>query len=207
MKIPLQRSILFIILLFACIAANAQQALPTAQDSLKKDSVYKVLFNRRGKSIFFEAGGPGVLYSFNYDVRFNKRQNGLGMRIGFNYYVFSKKRLATVPVMVNYLAGKKGHYLEIGAGITYYRAYEDYPIFFHSDNSESNPYPVGYDARFHWANGVIGNFNIGYRYQPLKGGLTLRIGGGPLATTKKQYPFWPYASIGYSFKHKSKKAK
>jgi hypothetical protein len=42
------------------------------------------------------------------------------MRIGFTYYVFSKKRLATVPVMVNYLAGKKGHYLELGAGVTFY---------------------------------------------------------------------------------------
>jgi hypothetical protein len=58
MRIPLQRSILFIILLFACITAKAQQGLPTAQDSLKKDSVYKVLFNSRGKSIFFEAWGP-----------------------------------------------------------------------------------------------------------------------------------------------------
>ena len=198
---------LSVITLLYTYSFNASAQIVSQADSIQKDSIYKVLFNRRGKSIFFEAGGPGVVYSFNYDVRFNKRQNGLGMRIGLNYYVFSKKRLAAVPVMVNHLTGKKGHYLEIGAGITYYRAYEDYPIFFHSDNSESNPYPVGYDAKFHWANGVIGNFNIGYRYQPLKGGLTLRIGGGPLATTKKQYPFWPYASVGYSFKHKSKKAK
>lgn len=198
---------LSVIALLCTYSFNATAQIVSQADSIQKDSIYKVLFNRRGKSIFFEAGGPGVVYSFNYDVRFNNRQNGLGMRIGLNYYVFSKKRLAAVPVMVNYLAGKKGHYLEIGAGITYYHAYEDYPIFFHSDNSESNPYPVGYDSKFHWANGVIGNFNIGYRYQPLKGGLTLRIGGGPLATTKKQYPFWPYASVGYSFKHKSKKAK
>jgi hypothetical protein len=203
MKIPLQRSILFIILLFACIAVKAQQVLPTTQ----KDSVYKALFNRRGKSIYFEAWGSSASYSFDYDFRFNKRQNGFGMRVGVGYFDNRYNKFINVPVILNYLHGKKGHYLELGAGVTFFNNYSVEDVFFISDNSESNPHPPDYEPKLHNQTGVISSVSVGYRYQPLKGGFSFRVGGGPVATSKKQYPFWPYMSFGYSFKHKSKKAK
>ena len=199
----LLRSILFATFLFICDISNAQKILTTA-----KDSVYKTLFNRRGKSIYFEAGGPGVLYSINYDVRFSKTQNGVGIRAGISYFPRNQnENLITVPVIVNYLAGKKGHYLELGAGATFFHfnAIED--IFFYSDNSESNPHSVDYVPKLHGQTGIIGSLNVGYRYQPLKGGFTFRAGGGPMATSKKQYPFWPYMSFGYAFKNKPKAKK
>jgi hypothetical protein len=207
MRIPLLRSILFATLFFICAISNAQQVLTTAHDSLKKDSVYKALFNRRGKTIFFEAAGPGALYSINYDVRFNKRQNGFGIRAGISYFPNENEHLITVPVIVNYLAGKKGHYLELGAGLTFFHIYSRDNIFFYNDNNEFNPYPVGYQYELQGETGAIGSLTAGYRYQPLKGGFTFRIGGGPIVTTKKQFLLWPYASFGYSFKNKPKAKK
>jgi hypothetical protein len=32
--------------------------------------------------VYLEAGGAGVIYSVNYDGRFGKLENGLGMRVG-----------------------------------------------------------------------------------------------------------------------------
>ncbi|GGH03257.1 hypothetical protein [Mucilaginibacter phyllosphaerae] len=207
MRLLLLRTVLLITLLTSGRCAFAQTApLLTTQDSLKKDSVSNTLFNHVGKVIFFEAGGPGLLYSINYDVRFKKRQNGLGIRVGVSYFPKKNAPLLTVPVMMNYLAGKRGHYAEFGAGVTlfYYHSTED--LFFYTDNSESNPHPADYQPKPHGETGAIGSLTVGYRYQPLKGGFTFRIGGGPIATTRKQYLLWPYMSFGYSFK-KSTKAK
>lgn len=207
MTIRLLCSILFVILLFACIATKAQQALPTSQDSLKKDSVYKALFNRRGKSIYFEAGGSSASYSVDYDFRFNKRQNGFGMRVGAGYFYNGYDKFINVPIILNYLHGTKGHYLELGAGVTFFNNNSVEDIFFISDNSESNPHPADYEPRLHNQTGIISSLSVGYRYQPLKGGFSFRVGGGPVATSKKQYPFWPYMSFGYSFKNKLKAKK
>src|ERR1700750_1000845 len=76
-----------------------------------------------GKTSFFaEIGGPGVLFSANYDTRFHKSNLGIGGRIGigfvtayddrndtvlnYNYYYGGRQRsVLTVPVQVNYLFG------------------------------------------------------------------------------------------------------
>ena len=33
--------------------------------------------------VYFELGGAGIIYSFNYDGRFGKYENGIGFRAGF----------------------------------------------------------------------------------------------------------------------------
>lgn len=209
--IPLPYLLLFAALFFVCAMADAQQIPTTAQDSLKRDSVYKALFNRRGKSIYFEVAGPGALYSINYDFRFKKRQNGLGMRVGASYFYNGSDNVVTVPVVLNYLCGKKGHYLELGTGVTYFYMYSENQLFGGIANED---WISGYDANgiyhgpyFHSEHGAIGSVSIGYRYQPLKGGFNFRVGGGPVVTTQKEFKIWPYMSFGYSFKNKAKPKK
>jgi len=203
------RSFFFIALMFACLTSNAQQpSLAKADTVSKKDSLYKVLFNRRGKSIFTEFFGPGGVYSLNYDIRLKKKQNGIGTRVGLSYFANSYGRAFTVPVMLNYLIGKRSHYIEIGAGATFYHFESDDPykrfftrvivIPYEADPSDP-PSKNGTNE-----NGAIFSVSAGYRYQPLKGGITCRIGLSPVFNTERIVPIWPYASIGYAFKHKVK---
>src|SRR6218665_2902340 len=79
------------------------------------------------KSVYGELGGPGIA-SINYDMRFQKKDNGLGFRVGIGgfsvrseYSDGSSERLSlfTVPLGLNYLIGNDGrHYFEVGAGAT-----------------------------------------------------------------------------------------
>ncbi|RWY51132.1 hypothetical protein [Mucilaginibacter gilvus] len=181
----------------------AQQASPvktTQQDSLKKDSLNKLL-NQRAKSIYFEAAGPGSLYSVNYDTRFKKRRNGLGARIGLTYVFLDNEKALAVPFLLNYLFGKKKHFFEVGAGATYYYDFKtDYtPLFGETDLPASTKFEQ-------YGSGVIGSVTVGYRYQPLKGGFNFRAGNSVII--KKEFlPFWPYVSVGYTFKNKPKPIK
>ncbi len=78
--------------------------------------------NDRAKCVFGEIGGNGLLISANYDVRFARKQNGLGARAGLGYIAdpFGDADGITIPLGLNYLAGNRGHYLEAGIGATYF---------------------------------------------------------------------------------------
>lgn len=41
--------------------------------------------NQRAQSIYLELGGNGAGFSANYDVRFAKKQGGIGARAGIGY--------------------------------------------------------------------------------------------------------------------------
>ena len=185
-----------------CRGLHAQQASPviTTQDSLKKDSLNKLL-NTRAKSIYLEAGGPGSFYSLNYDTRFKKKQNGLGARIGITYILVDNENSIAIPFALNYLFGKQKHYFELGAGATYFYDFKtDYSLLF----NEEPPYISAKLSKF--GSGVIGTFSAGYRYQPLKGGFTFRAGNS-IIFKKDFLPLWPYVSVGYTFKNKVKPTK
>ena len=79
-------------------------------------------------SIFVEAGGPGLLYSVNYE---RVVENDFGLRIGLSYVSFSATAsgggststasagILAVPVIASYLGLRGGnHILELGAGGT-----------------------------------------------------------------------------------------
>src|SRR5574339_1055906 len=90
-----------------------------------------------GKSSFFaELGGPGILFSANYDTRFKQSRLGFGGRIGIGfvtaydeyydpatgqYYGDDQATSITFPVQLNYVFGKENspHTFEVGGGITY----------------------------------------------------------------------------------------
>lgn len=151
------------------------------------------------KSFFGELGGPGVLFSVNYDQRFTKSKFGIGARAGLGfvsgysdtfdpstgYYTNGKYRsVVTVPVQVNYLFGKETsvNALEIGAGATYLGRHTNFLDFDDSGKQLS----------------VIGTASFMYRRVPKDGGFSWRIGFTPLFANGYIQPFGA-ASLGYNF--------
>ncbi|MCC8408932.1 hypothetical protein LJ707_08315 [Mucilaginibacter sp. UR6-1] len=165
------------------ISATAQK-LPQADSAKYTDA------NKRAKTFFFELLGPGAAYSVNYDVRFKKQQNGWGGRAGISYYANAGEHLFTVPLVVNYLAGKNGKYFEVGGGITYYNVNSN-DLFFDNTNYGNSADDVN--------SGIIGTLNFGYRYQPVDGGFSFRGGVSPVINSERFLPYWPYISFGYAF--------
>jgi hypothetical protein len=138
----------------------------------QKDTVVNVL-PKRAQSVYGELGGNGIVFSANYDVRFAKSQKGLGARIGIG----GLATYLTIPVALNYLAGKAPNYFEGGLGITY-----------------------ATDASYTSDHGTVIVFSAGYRYQPIKSGLTARVILSPLvATNGDGFLFFGGVSVGYKF--------
>lgn len=134
------------------------------------------------KSVFAELGGPG-LASFNYDMRFSHRQDGIGGRIGVGGLYLYDAGAIFVPIGVNYLLGKNNRdYFELGAGVTYTYA---------SSNSYNDP-----DDIFR---NTFGHFNFGYRLQPANGGFMFRASINPLIGSKVYLPYFGGVSFGYKF--------
>src|SRR5438445_2560917 len=80
-------------------------------------------------SLFVEGGGPGLLYSVNYELLFD---DDFGIRAGFSYQSLSATgssgsasapvSLFTVPVLANYLVSFGSSALELGGGATIIKA-------------------------------------------------------------------------------------
>lgn len=155
-------------------------------------------------SIFIEGGGPGLLYSLNYERRV---EQDYGLRIGFSYVGLSASSTSggttttasasffTVPVTVNYLGINSGnHALELGAGAT--------AIFFRGAGSSG---PIAGSG-----SGMVplGTVSVGYRRQPMDGGFQFRIGLEALMGKGLGYSNanptafgvlpWMYMSLGFS---------
>ena len=137
---------------------------------------------KRAQNVYFELLGPGILYSANYDTRFSKRQDGLGIRGGVSYTNIDDLSIFSLPVQLNYLLGKNGRYFEMGFGATYATGGGD--IFGEDNGNEST---------------VFGTMTFGYRRQPVEGGFMFRAGVSPIITQGSFIPYWPYLSFGYSF--------
>jgi hypothetical protein len=132
--------------------------------------------------VYLEVGGAGIIYSVNYDGRFSKYENGLGMRIGLGGASVDGDGYVAVPVQVNYLAGAKGQYFEIGAGLTYV------------SSSVSNFFDDGTTNE----SLVAGTLALGFRKTPFgKKGITWRVAFTPFI--KNGFIPSGGASIGYRF--------
>ncbi len=164
----------------------------------------------KGRQIYSEFGGPGVIFSANFDSRFKKETDlGLGYRIGLgfgisdqhyyynnsytdeygsHYYVSSyseTRSYVTIPLGINYILGKKSspHSFEMGAGITFLTRKVD--LYNYDDE-----YKPGY---------VIGHTTFMYRRKPLDGGFTWRIGFTPIiGTAGSVFPSMA-VGVGYAF--------
>ncbi|MDB5203558.1 MAG: hypothetical protein JWQ27_2967 [Ferruginibacter sp.] len=142
------------------------------------------------KSIFVELGGPG-LASLNYDMRLQKKEDGLGFRVGVGGFTINenygngneRSGLLTIPVALNYLLSKdQRNYFEIGAGATYV----------HLSNKSQNFDNEQFSTSF-------GHLHFGYRLQPVNGGFTFRAGITPIFNGNGFIPYYASLSFGYKF--------
>lgn len=141
----------------------------------------KIVTDRPPQAVYFQIGGSGPIFSANYDRRFGKRLNGAGFAAGVGYWRDFGIGIFSIPVSINYLLGRKSHYLELAGGTTFISAEVDW--FDDGNETES---------------GFIHHINAGYRYQPATGGFFFRggisplFGGGDYATSF-------YLGFGYNF--------
>ncbi|WP_194975302.1 hypothetical protein [Aquiflexum lacus] len=156
-----------------------------AQDGFKRNTV------------FGELAGPGGLFSLNYDLRFGDIPTGFGMRTGVGYFQWSSDRMVTIPLMVNWLLGANGKYLELGAGLSL--AYSE--TFKYNPNMHSGIEDFRPSSRFGlWQTPLL---NVGYRRQPIDGGFNFRAGLSPFVSLGGRMGLqvipWPYLSFGLTF--------
>ena len=160
------------LLSFICIASIAQKA---------------------AKSVYAELGGAGIA-SINYDMRLQKKEGGLGFRVGvggfsIKYDNFNgdthKSGILTVPMELNYLLGKdERHYFEVGAGAT---------IVSVTNKSTNGSFQ---DDKF---SSTFGHLYLGYRLQPKEGGFLFRAGITPIFGKGYFIPYYAGISFGYKF--------
>lgn len=154
------------------------------------------------KLFFAEAGGPGILFSANFDSRFKAdKRVGLGFRAGVGFtladdesfiiqnnyplYSYRTNSIVTVPIGLNYLFGKPAspNMFEVGAGFTILS--KKASILSYNDYKEGN---------------FMGHFEFMYRRQPVDGGFSWRVGFVPIINTDGD--IFPFAAIGLGFTFK-----
>lgn len=138
------------------------------------------------RALFVEGLGNGLTYSVNYDTRFGPNATGLGGRGGFSFIQIQGVNITSFPFVLNYLTGANGHYLELGVGATI--------LAISSQIEESIT-----RSEFNRATGIGATLSLGYRYQPMEGGIMYRMGLAPIFDRTGSLPIWPQISIGYAF--------
>ena len=192
---------LLVVFLFASLSqlSFAQQNFP--QEKLPTQSAY------------LELGGAGLIYSFNYDFRFDsQRIDGWGMRIGAGGYGTSYDSFFSLPVMVNKLYGRGPHFFEMGLGVTLFSfdesSYSNYDYCvsgsFDSNgnyicNSYSDRAPYQFILPVENNTGVMGTMNIGYRRIPVNGGFTWKASLSPVFNQNGFWPLFVGFGFGYAF--------
>ncbi len=142
------------------------------------------------KSINFELGPPGIA-SINYDMRFQKKEDGLGFRVGIGGFAIDGSGAVFLPVGLNYLIGKdKKNYFEIGGGAT---------ILISFDNVTNYNGTTTTTSRSTDLNSSFGHIYFGYRYQPAKAGFVFKAGLAPIFGDGFFIPYIPSVSFGYKF--------
>lgn len=148
------------------------------------------------KQFYTEMGGPGILFSANFDTRFVPgKQVGLGMRVGLGFTIqdsyydvnneYTVRTVGNLPIGLNYLFGKEtsAHTFEVGAGATI--LFKKTALLVYNGNEKRG--------------NLMGYFQFMYRRQPLNGGFTWRIGFTPLINTAGDIVPFAAGGIGYTF--------
>jgi hypothetical protein len=176
-----------------------------------KKAILKPIKQTYTKVAFVELLGAAGLYSINYDMRTAKgRRDGWGFRVGYERIVASitdsstlsassvatietnEIKFTAIPIVLNYLFGKKKDFLELGVGATYFKfngkttgvaSVETYQI-------------EVFKEKFSY---IFGTFNVGYRHVPYKAGFMYRVAFTPLLISDTFIPFFGLG-LGYHFK-------
>lgn len=166
--------------------------------------------NEATRSVFVEVGGPSLVYSFNYDFRFDKEKlDSWGLRVGAGGYHLEDESLLTVPVQATRLLGNGRNYFEVGAGFTFINYKSSFTEYnYNNYDPNTGEYPVigevtEKDYHFILDMGAtpafVGTLNIGYRRIPENGGFTFRANITPLFNTKGFWPLFAGVGLGYAF--------
>jgi hypothetical protein len=147
-------------------------------------------------AIYLDLGGPGLIYSLNYDRAFGD----VAVRLGFSYISISatatsgtstataSATMITVPLTASYIGiGSKTHIFELGAGLTFMYLGAGADGLYGSDESASASAFL-----------PVGTALVGYRLQPKDGGFMFRVGASPLFGAGGALP-WGYLSLGATF--------
>jgi hypothetical protein len=174
---------------------------------LKKEEKVKEKIKkpRYTKVAFLELLGAGGLYSVNYDMRTAKgRRDGWGFRVGYERILttytdstptsFAQNRIlfTAVPIVLNYLYGKKKGFLELGVGATYFNFIGEQTGLASVESYKVETFKDSFGS-------IIGTFNIGYRHVPYKSGFMYRVAFTPLLLDNIVLPFIGIG-LGYHFK-------
>ncbi len=121
-------------------------------------------------AIYFEAGGPGLLYSINYERMIT---DDFSIRLGYSSWGFSLLASSSgsftgIPIMINDLMGDGNSKFELGAGIEFINA-STTTSFFGLTPSTTNTVSTS-----------VGIATLGYRYQPRGGGIHFRAVCNPM---------------------------
>lgn len=162
------------------------------------------------RSVFVEIGGPSLVYSFNYDFRFDKENlDSWGLRVGAGGYKLEDESLLTVPVQATRLLGNGRNYFEVGAGFTFINYTNRYTVYDYNNydpNTGESPI-IGQKTEkdYHFILDIgdtpsfVGTLNIGYRRIPENGGFTFRANMTPLFNTRGFWPLFAGVGLGYAF--------
>ena len=132
-------------------------------------------------SLFLEVGGPGIVYSINYDRMLFET---FSLRVGATYFTFhelhdDRSGYFFSPVVANLLIGSARHKFEAGLGVVPGWAFPSRPRDY---------------SGFQFNEVAL----AGYRYAPTSGGLTFRANVELLHLNSGFLP-WGGISIGYGF--------
>lgn len=171
---------LTLVLLLVAICSYAQTDTVRLKNQGLEGS-NKIVTDRPPQAVYFGVGGSGPLFSVNYDRRFGKRLNGFGFTGGLGFFGQTGATIFSVPASINYLIGKQNHFIELAAGATFVTGYFD-----------------AFDGEDETGSMVFGHFNLGYRYQPAKGGFFARTGVSPLFASEGYVTSY-YLGLGFCF--------
>jgi hypothetical protein len=152
-------------------------------------------------ALYAEGLGSALFYSINYD----RTIGDFAARIGFGYLSVSagatsadgtsgssaSASFLAVPITVSYLGiGSKKNIFELGLGATIFHVGAGASAF-NADSKES----ASAGTTFAFATGIVG-----YRFQPVDGGLIIRTGIAPIfgGSLVPVLP-WPYLALGGVF--------
>ena len=142
--------------------------------------------NDSKNAFHIELGGNAVLVSVNYDLRFSEEIKGFGARIGLGYgrtldEVLGFESVFTIPVVINYLFGKNGKYIELGTGGTYLTK----EIGSYIDDKTLSQF--------------VSTISLMYRRQPLNGGFMWKVGLATIVAKELVEPTRIGISLGYAW--------
>lgn len=150
--------------------------------------------SRAKNTLYIEGAGVGGYGSLNYERIYffsspsnRSKQTAIACRLGISTYYLNDytdnfNPEIILPLALHFLYGKS-HKLELGIGQTF-------TSFVRADTNTFKPVR---DIRNHT------HFTLGYRYQPLKGGIMLRIAYTPMLEFNTDYTHWGGLAIGYAF--------